>query len=246
VIRRSSIVVALVAVIWSLAAPSGWTVSNPYPKPPRRLTVQGKLTGKLRQGGKVVFQVVATDPTGWTDLSALKIVLVLHDQPIQDITFQVGEAIGEGTLSVTGHPPAPYPGSVPQGGSFLEVFQETGKKRSEELVRQTFGITISVSARVREAIPTGTIVRVIALSDDGDLVYARVRARVSGGFLSWGTFALAAAVALFLGAFIGNTVTHRRYRQREPSIWDIVERRLKEQRARPPAPALVGRDGGAS
>jgi hypothetical protein len=190
-------------------------------------------------------QSVSQASTGWPDLSRLKIVLLLHEQPIQDITFDVGDAIGEGTLSVTGHPPAPFPGSIPQGGSFLEVFQETGKKRSEQLVRHTFGVTINVSAKVREAVPSGTIVRVIAVSDDGDVVYARVLAGVSGGLLSWGTFAVAAGVALFLGGLIGNTFTHRRYRQREPSVWDIVERRLKEQRARPPAPALVERDGGA-
>jgi hypothetical protein len=40
--------------------------------------------------------------------------------------------------------------------------------------------------------------------------------------------------ALLLGAFLGNILTHRKYRQREPSVWDILERRLKEQKAKPP------------
>jgi hypothetical protein len=58
----------------------------------------------------------------------------------------------------------------------------------------------------------------------------------SKGLLSWGTLGLAAALAVFIGGFFGNSLTHRRYRQRAPSIWQVVERRLKEQRVRPPTP----------
>jgi hypothetical protein len=238
-IRRSSIALVLVAALGILTAPAGWTLSNPFPSPPRRLTIQGELIGKLRKGGTVRFNVVATDPSGWTDLSNVKIVLLLHGQPIQDVTY----VVDEGTISTTGQPPVHFPGPESEQGSFLEFFHDVGEK-IPGLVKQTFRINLHISAKVREAIPSATVVRVVATSDEGDITYARVKASVSGGLLSWGTFAVAAAVALFIGGFFGNTFTHRRYRQREPSIWDIVERRLREQKARPPASVLAGSDGG--
>jgi hypothetical protein len=241
VVRRSSIVLVLAAAVGLLTATAGWTLSNPFPKPPRRLTIQGELTGKLRQGGTVQFDIVATDPSGWTDLSTVKLTLLLHGQPIQDVAFVVEGA----TLSTTGQPPVHFPGPESLQGSFLEIFHDSSDK-TPGLVKQTFRINLHLSAKIREAIPGATVVRVVATSDGGDVTYARVKAGVSSGLLSWGTFAVAAAVALFIGGFIGNTFTHRRYRQREPSIWDIVERRLREQKARPPAPVLAGSDGGAA
>jgi hypothetical protein len=70
------------------------------------------------------------------------------------------------------------------------------------------------------------------------------RPQLGRPFLSWGTLAVAVAVAAFVGALVGNTVSSRRYRQHEPSIWDILERRLREQNARPPSLA-ASRTGGA-
>ena len=69
---------ALVAGAWLIAPASGWTVSNPHPLPPRRLTIQGKLVGKLGKGAVVRFQIVATDPSGWPDLNEVKIVMLLN------------------------------------------------------------------------------------------------------------------------------------------------------------------------
>lgn len=239
-VRRSSVVLVLVAVLGVFAASAGWTLSNPFPKPPRRLTIQGELIGKLRKGGIVRFNVVATDPSGWNDLSTVRIVLLLHGQPIQDVTYRVDD----GTLSTTGQPPVHFPGPESGQGSFIEVFHDV-KEKIPGLLKQTFRINLHISAKVREAIPGATVVRVVATSDDGDLTYARVKASVSGGLLSWGSFALATAVALFMGGFIGKTLTRRRYRERQPSIWDIVERRLREQKTRPRAVILAGHDGAA-
>jgi hypothetical protein len=238
-VRRSSFVLVLVAALGVLTASAGWTLSNPFPKPPRKLTIQGELIGKLRKGGTVQFNIVATDPSGWNDLSTVKIILLLHGQPIQDVAFVVDGA----TLSTTGQKPVHFPGPESLEGSFLEVFHDFSD-HTPGLVKQTFRINLHLSAKIREAVPGATVVRVVARSDGGDITYARVKAGVSGGLLSWGTFAVAAAVALFIGGFFGNTFTHRRYRQREASIWDIVERRLREQKARPPAPVLAGSDGG--
>ena len=83
------------------------------------------------------------------------------------------------------------------------------------------------------------MIRVAATSRAGKSSIAKLRVAQRGGYLSWGTVGLAAILALVLGTFIGNTVTSRRYRQREAGVWDILERRLKEQRARPPTSDLA-------
>jgi hypothetical protein len=236
--RRSSLLLILLAAVSVLPSASAWAISLPHPESPRKLTVQGKIVGNLRKGGDVRFAIVATDPSGWFDLSTVSILLLLHEQPVQEITFEVDTS----TLTTTGQPPVHFPGVASLPGSFLEVFHDASlaKKNVVELVRQTFSVSLNISTKVREAIPGSIVVRVTAVNRDGDVSTARVRAAVKGGLLSWGTLALAAGVALFLGGLVGNTFTHRRYRQREPSIWDIVERRLKEQRVRPPAPVLAG------
>jgi hypothetical protein len=227
--RRSLVLLALILGLgWcvALAAP-GWTLSNPHPEPPRRLTIQGKVLGKLGKGAKVHFGIVATDPRGWVDLATVQIVLLLHDQGIQDITYSVHDE----TIATSGREPVRFRGPEPVEGGFLLVLNG----RTSRLVRQTFSIRLDLWTRVLEDIPRNAQFRLIATSDGGDVAAARHRAEVAGGFLSWGTFAVAAAVALFLGGFFGTTLTSRRYRQREPSVWQILERRLKDQKARPPA-----------
>jgi hypothetical protein len=195
--------------------------------------------GTFGKGAEVRFQIVATDPSGWPDLKAVKIVMLLNEQPIQEITYSVDDR----TLGTTGQQPIDFPEQTSLPGSFLEVFRPHDAKIAP-IVHRTFSIDLAISAKVREEIPSGTIVRVIATNDQGDRAYARVQAIVPGGWLSWSTFGLAAGIALFLGGFLGNMLTSRRYRQRQPSIWQIVERRLKEQKARPPTPVGARGEGG--
>jgi hypothetical protein len=234
--RRFSILLLLLALagmaLWPAGA--GLAVSLPHPEPPRRLTVQGTLAGKLGKGGKVNFNIVATDPQNWTHLKSVRIVMLLRGFSIQEIEYFVSS----GTIGTTGLKPVPF-GGPPVQGSFLRIINGNTSRR----VRQTFSITLTFWARVTESIPEGARVRLIATDQDGNASRATDRAPVSKSLLSWGTLGLAAAVALFLGGFVGNTITSRRYRQREPSIWQIVERRLKEQRVRPPAPVGAARVG---
>jgi len=60
--RRSIALLSLLLAALSLRAGAALALSIPHPEPPRRLTVQGTLTGKFGKGGKVNFNVVATDP----------------------------------------------------------------------------------------------------------------------------------------------------------------------------------------
>jgi hypothetical protein len=151
--------------------------------------------------------------------------------------------VDDRTLGTTGQQPIDFPEQTSLPGSFLEVFRPHDV-RIAPIVHGTFSIDLAISAKVRAEIPRSTVVRVILTNDQGDRAYARVRASVGGGWLSWSTFGVAAGIALFLGGFLGNMLTSRRYRRRQLSIWQIVERRLKEQKARPPAPAVARGDGG--
>ena len=232
--RHRSLALLLLAAGLVLVPAEGWAVSLPHPEPPRRLTVQGTLAGKLGRGGKVNFNIVATDPQNWTHLKSVRIVMLLHGFSIQEIDYFVST----GTIGTTGRQPVPF-GGPPLPGSFLRIINGNTTRR----VRQTFSITLTFWARVTESIPGGAQVRLLATDQDGNVSRATNRAPVSRGLLSWGTLGLAAAVALFIGSFLGNTITSRRYRQREPSIWQIVERRLKEQRGRPPSPVGAARLG---
>ena len=63
--RRRSILLLLLPVLAAMAlwpAGAGLAISLPHPESPRRLTVQGTLTGKFGKGGKLNFSIVATDP----------------------------------------------------------------------------------------------------------------------------------------------------------------------------------------
>lgn len=230
-IRRRSIVLlfALLGLV-VLPAEAGLALSVPHPQPPRRLTVQGTVKGRLGKGGKVSFHVVATDPQGWYHLNSVKMDLLLRGFAIQEIEFLVPDQ----RIGTTGLRPVKLGGrALP--GSFLRL----PNGNTSRFVRQTFSITLIFWARVTESIPGGVQLRLHATDQDGNAAQATNRVHVSNGLLSWGTLGLAAALALFIGGFVGNTVTHRRYRQREPSIWQILERRLREQRARPPSPVAA-------
>jgi len=195
------------------------------------------VTGKLGKGGKVNFRLVATDAESWYHLKSVKIDLLLNGFSIQETEFFVGPQ----TIGTTGVQPVKFRGP-PLQGSFLRIINGN----TSRFVRQTFSITLIFWARVSESVPRGIRLRLIATDQDGNVSRATNRVVVSRGLLSWGTLAMAAALALFLGGFVGNTITSRRYRQREPSIWQVVERRLREQRARPPSPvqARVGERAG--
>jgi hypothetical protein len=236
-VRR--LVIGLAAgVLLAMAASPALAVSHPFPEPPHRLTVHGVIKGKLATGAKVRFRLTATDPKGWFDLSTVQILLLLNDQPIQVITFTPLK----GTIESTGQPAVKFGGSKPVPGSFLSVVNGT----TSRLVRQTFGVRVDLWTRILHDIPRDVVIRVAATSRAGKSSIAKLPVVLRGGYLSWGTFGLAAVAALFIGSIVGTARTAKRFKRREPSVWDILERRLREQRGRPPVfQAVATTDGGA-
>jgi hypothetical protein len=228
--RRRAIVVLLVVVTLLVlpAAPLG-ALSVPHPPKPQTLTVSGFVVGRIAKGNLIRFGVVASDPRSWGHLHSVKVVLLLHGQSLQEMAFFVKE----GRFRLGDRPTVSTTSSSPVIAGFFRVNPHTVRR-----IRHTFSIRLTFWARVREAIPKGTTFRVIARDDAGNISYAREKVAVSGGFLTWGTFAIGFVLALLIGAFVTNVRVGRRLRERQPSIWDILERRLREERAR--APALVG------
>lgn len=234
--RRKAILVLLVAATcWALTATPVLALSLPHPPEARQLTVSGFVIGRVAKGDLIRIGFVVTNPGGWADVHSLKLVLILRGQILEELAFSPKTA----QLRVGARPPVSIDSSTPVSAGFFKVNPHTVR-----MIRQAFGIRVTLWARVREPIPKGTTFRVVARSEEGRISYAREHVGVYGGFLTWGTFTIGFVLALLLGAFVTNLRLARRLRERQPSIWDILERRLREERARPPALVGVGGSGG--
>jgi hypothetical protein len=232
--RRLSIVALfLVATLLALPAAPLFAISLPHPPQPNRLTVSGFVVGRVAKGNLIRFGIVASDPQYWSDLNTVKVVLLLHGEGLQEMTFQVKEL----QFKLGNRPAVSISSSRPLVAGFFQVNPHTVRR-----IRHASSVRVTFWARVREAIPKGTTFRVIAQDESGHISYAKEQVKISGGFLTWGTFTIGFVLALLIGAFVTNVRIGRRLRERQPSIWDILERRLREERARPAA--LVGAQAG--
>ena len=233
---RSIVLVLLAGSFWLVPPQAAVAVPHPHPEPPSGLTVRGFVRGTLGRDSDVRFALTATHPRGFHHLSSLRADLVLHGESIQDITFLVDDRL----LAVGSRPPVPIgpaaPSTVP--GSFLSV--DASRTR---LIRSTFSVRVELRLAARTRIPGDAVFRMTVTDDEGGSATSLRRPRLDAGLLSWGTLVVAVALALVVGGLTGTTLSARRHRQRQPSIWEILERRLKEENARPP-PAGVSAAGG--
>jgi len=234
--RRITILVLLIAAtLWALPVLPVRALSVPHPPRPKQLTVSGFVVGRVAKGNLIRFGIVVFEPVNWTHLQSVKVVLLLGGQSLQEMTYLVKQD----QFKLGDRPPVSITSSDPVAVGFLRV-----NPHSMRRIRRTFGLRVTFWARVRESIPKVTTFRVIARDEDGNISYAREKVKISGGFLTWGTFSIGFIMALLIGVFFTNLRYSRRLRERQPSIWDILERRLSEERARPPALVGVGGNGG--
>ncbi len=233
--RRGFLVLPVVAISLALTATPVLALSLPHPPEARQLTVSGFVIGRVAKGDLIRIGVVVTNPGGWADVHSVKLVLILRGQVLEEVAFFPKTAL----LRLGSRPPVSIDSSTRVSAGFFKV-----NPQSVRMIRQAFGLRVTLWARVREPIPKGTAFRVIARSEEGGIAYARENVGVYGGFLTWGTFTIGFVLALLLGAFVTNLRHSRRLRERQPSIWDILERHLREERSRPPALVRVGGNGG--
>jgi hypothetical protein len=220
--------------MWALGAEPVRALSVPHPPKPTQLTVSGFVVGRIAKGNLVRFAIVVYEPLSFAHLESVKVVFLLRGQNLQEMTY----VVKKDEFKLGDQPPVSVTSSTPVRAGFLQVNPHTLRR-----IRRTFGLRVTFWARVRESIPPGTTVRVIARDEDGNISYAKEKVHIRGGFLTWGTFTIGFVLALLIGAFLTNLRHSRRLRERQPSIWDVLERRLREERARPPALAGLGADG---
>jgi len=214
------LVALVVLALWAVPAVPVAAVSLPNPEAPRVATIQATVKGGFASGRAVEMGVVATHPAGWVHLQTVTITLLLNERPVEDAVFDVQQE----TIAVTGVDPVPVGTPAILRGSFFAV--DASRVR---LVHEAVGILMTLRITPLAPIPRGSVLRASSTDTDGKVVSVRRVAPLAPGFLSWSTLALAVAVALFIGAFVGNTFSTRRHRQSEPSVWDILQRRLREE-----------------
>jgi hypothetical protein len=237
-VRRALLLLVAVSLLLMASSPALGLVL-PHPEQPKRLSITGGTIGKVGKHHRLRLVMTAADPKGFVDLESMTASLVLRGQILQQINYDIGgltvQIAGQSAIRV-GDRPAPE-------GAFFQIFP-----RHARYIRSTFSVNFTVWMYFLEGVSKDARWRFTAISRSGEpqrsAVAISYRVRLAPGFLSWGTLGLSAAVALFLGGFLGNTFTHRKYRAGEPSVWDIVERRLREQKARPPTVYAVRGDGG--
>jgi hypothetical protein len=232
----------LVACILLLAAGPALALVLPHPQQPKRLSITGGTIGKVGRHHKLRLVMTAADPKGFVDLKSMSASLVLRGQILEQINYDISGL----TVQIAGQQPITVGDRTAPRGSFFQIFPHHAR-----YIRSTFSVNFTVWMYFLEGVSKDARWRFTANSrrftaNGRSRVGAAIsyRVRLAPGFLSWGTLGLSAAVALFLGGFLGNNFTHRKYRAGEPSVWDIVERRLKEQKARPPSVYAMHGDGG--
>jgi hypothetical protein len=179
--------------------------------------------------------MTAADPKGFFDLQSMTARLTLRGQVLQEIVYRISDS----SVEITGQKPVRVGDRPAPEGSFFQMFPHHGR-----FIRQTFSVEFTLWIKFLEPVSKSATWQFLATDGSNRSVALRSKVRLAQGFLSWGTLGIAVAVALFIGSYAGNTMTHRRYREAEPSVWDIVERRLKEQKARPPTIYALRGDGG--
>lgn len=183
-----------------------------------------------------MFTLRATVPGGWRNLHQLKVSMLLHGI-LQGVTTYTEEL---NTINVRGSQLVRIGTPAVLEGSFFHI-------SGLDVTTSTGGdvFTLTYRALVRQNIPDGTEFRLTAIDDSGNerSIVRRINLSLetARGF-GWGAIILAVAAALFVGGFVGNTfASHRGRSQPKLSIYQILERRIEEERARPPR--LPARDG---
>jgi hypothetical protein len=233
-VRRALLLLAAVCPLLMAASPVLGVVL-PHPETPKRLSITGGTIGKVGRHHRLRLVMTAADPKGFVDLESMTASLVLRGQILQQINYDISGL----TVQIAGQSPIRVGDRPAPEGAFFQIFPHRAR-----YIRSTFSVNFTVWMYFLEGVSKDARWRFTANSRSGTSVAISYRVRPAPGFLSWGTLGLSAAVALFLGGFLGNTFTHRKYRAGEPSVWDIVERRLREQKAKPPTVYAVRVDGG--
>jgi hypothetical protein len=186
------------------------------------ISVTGRVSGSVREGGRLTMTVTATHPEGWRALHELGIDLELNGVALEQIRYDVDRGeVGVGASSAL-----LGTGNVAQGRFVrvpaIDVSQTTGGREA----------AVTIRARVVEGLPPGSRLRLTAEDDLGAEVTAvrglpRPESDPSFGFP---TLALAVLAALVGGGLVGARIAAHRRPDPRRSVYGMVARRLVEER----------------
>jgi hypothetical protein len=210
---------AVAGVLW-LALPAD---AAPAPK----VSARGSAAGKLVGGAIIHFKLRATDSAGWQHIDTIEVSLQLRGQPIDRVT--VTPTKFSIVIVNSGAPPV----SIGQVGTIRGAYFDLDNSKTTVSTSRT-QYNLSFPVRLIADPPPGARL-FLQVSDVSGVVPPQIPlsppvVRVDKGF-PWGTIGLAAAAALFVGAFVGNTFSTRRSRAR-PNVYATVARRLEEERSK--------------
>jgi hypothetical protein len=188
------------------------------------LTATGTATGRLAEGQTVDIRIEVHHAEGWQQVSEIELDLALRGKPLEqlviDPTHDSVVLKGEAGPAALGQP-SQFVGPYFRLDPATIALAAKGKR-----LTLSFPVTI-VAAPPPDAKLT-LQVRGFDLSKAGPIALTAPVETESG--FSWGTLALAATAALFLGGVIGGTFASRRRPPSKPSVYAAVRRRIDEER----------------
>ena len=189
------------------------------------LSARGSVAGNLARGQTVQIRIEVHHAGGWQQISEVELSLALRGKPLEQILIDpTNDSVvlqGEAGPAALGEP-SPFVGPYFRLDPASIAFSAKGQL-----------LTLSFPLTLRAALPEGANLTLQArgfdLSKAGPIALTAPVESASG--FSWGTLALAASAALFLGGVIGGTFASRRRPPPTPSVYGAVRRRLDEERA---------------
>jgi hypothetical protein len=212
----------LVAVLALVAL----ALSHPAQAQAGPLRATGSLTGELKKGQTVQIRFVVTHTAGWQKISDVELDLMLRRVTLERIVLDPTHvsAVIEGQAG-----PAGFGAPEVLVGNFFSL--NAGSIGISARGQQA---TITFPLRVLAAPPADARLLYSVHGFDDTVVAPRALAPpIEGdtGF-SWGTLAVAAVAALFVGSYVGSTFASRRRPPPKPSVYATVQRRLEEEKSK--------------
>ncbi len=210
---------ALVGVVLAVALAAPALAASASPRPP---TIDGTVAGDLSPGDQLTYRVDAAAIGGWQNLHEIVASAISNGSTLETMTFK----IEDNQLDV-GDQDLPVGTGAVASDPYLRV-------NAAKVVVTTGGANLSISiiADVIKALPDNVRFRLQAVDDFGRTASLTrgLNVGTSTG-LTWGTVALAVAVALFAGGFLGNVFASKRRPVARPSVYVAVQRRIDERRS---------------
>jgi hypothetical protein len=218
--RRFGLLGLLLAIYGVVAALPAAAQGDP-------LTATGTVVGTLKAGQTLQVRLVARHLGGWQQIEDFQVDLVLRGITLESMLFDPTRV----SVTIQGQAgPEAFGAPTVLRGNFFSI--NAGSIGITAKGRQA---TITFPLRILATPPTGARLFFSLHGFDGSVRPPRPLSPAveSDNGFSWGTLAVAAIAALFIGGFFGSTFASRRRPPPRPSVYATVQRRLDQERSKP-------------